>query len=461
MHAPPEPLTEGAIPLLAHANPGDVVAYRGAQAITAAEFLGDAARLAARLPAGRHALNVCADRYRFAVGLAACLTSGRVSLLPSTYTPEVIRQLKEFAPDAFCLTDDPACEIALPRVPWDGDDDAPDVAGAWPSAAIPCAQLAAIVFTSGSTGVPLPYRKTWGRLARCVQNGAPRLGLVAASRYTLVGTVPAQHMYGFESTVLLALQSGNAFSAGRPFYPADICACLEAAPRPRALISTPVHLRTLLAADTRLPQLDLIVSATAPLPLELAREVERRFGAELIEIYGSTETGQIATRRTARSNVWRLWPGVELSATPELTFAQGGHVEQRTALCDVIEITGPDEFLLHGRTADLVNIAGKRSSFAYLNHRLTSIPGVLDGAFFLRDEDGAGAGATQVARLAAIVVAPDWTPAALTERLREAIDAVFLPRPLLLVDRLPRNATGKLPQHALRAFVAAHSAGRS
>jgi acyl-coenzyme A synthetase/AMP-(fatty) acid ligase len=268
-------------------------------------------------------------------------------------------------------------------------------------------------------------------------------------------------MYGFESTVLLALQSGNAFSAERPFYPADICACLEAAPRPRALISTPVHLRTLLAADTRLPEVDLIVSATAPLPLELAHEVEQRFGAELIEIYGSTETGQIATRRTARSNVWRLWPGVELSTTPELTFAEGGHVEQRTALCDVIEITGPDEFLLHGRTADLVNIAGKRSSFAYLNQRLNSIPGVLDGAFFLRDEDEAGAGATRVARLAAVVVAPDWTPAALTERLRETIDAVFLPRPLLLVDRLPRNATGKLPQQALRAFVAAHAAGRS
>ena len=461
MHALPEPPTEGSIPLLAHANPGDVVAYRGERAITALEFLADAARLAARLPAGRHALNVCADRYRFAVGLAACLTSGRISLLPSTYTPEVIRQLGEFAPDAFCLTDDPACEIALPRVHWEGDDDGPDVAISWPAAPIHVAQLAAIVFTSGSTGVPLPYRKTWGRLARCVQNGAPRLGLASASGYTLIGTVPAQHMYGFESTVLLALQSGNAFSAERPFYPADICACLEAAPRPRALISTPVHLRTLLAADTRLPQVDLIVSATAPLPFELAREVEQRFGSELIEIYGSTETGQIATRRTARSNVWRLWPGVELSATPELTFAQGGHVEQRTALCDVIEITGPDEFLLHGRTADLVNIAGKRSSFAYLNHRLNSIPGVLDGAFFLRDEDEAGAGATRVARLAAIVVAPDWTPAALTERLRETIDAVFLPRPLLLVDRLPRNATGKLPQQALRAFVAAHAAGRS
>ncbi len=459
MHALPEPPPEGTVPLLAHPHPGGVVAYRGARAITARQFIADATRLAARLPAGRHALNVCADRYLFAVGLAACLMTGRISLLPSTYTPDVIRQLGEFAPDAFCLTDDPACDIALPRVHWAPADDAEDRETAWPAPAIPASQIAAIVFTSGSTGVPLPYRKTWGRLARCVQNGAPRLGLVERRRYTLIGTVPAQHMYGFESTVLLALQSGNAFSAERPFYPADICACLEAARRPRALISTPIHLRTLLAADTRLPPVDLIVSATAPLPLDLAREVEERFGTELVEIYGSTETGQIATRRTALGSAWRLWPGVELSGTTELTFAQGGHVEQRTPLCDVIEITGPEEFLLHGRTADLVNIAGKRSSFAYLNHHLTSIPGVLDGAFFLREEEGPGA--TRVARLAAVAVAPNWTPAALTDRLREIIDAVFLPRPLVLVDRLPRNATGKLPQQALQALFAAHSTGRT
>ena len=34
---------------------------------------------------------------------------------------------------------------------------------------------------------------------------------------TLVGTVPAQHMYGFESTVFLALQNGGAFWAGRSY----------------------------------------------------------------------------------------------------------------------------------------------------------------------------------------------------------------------------------------------------
>ena len=161
---------------------------------------------------------------------------------------------------------------------------------------IPPEQLAAIVFTSGSTGTPLPYKKTWGRLVRCVRDGAARLGLLDGRSHTLIGTVPAQHMYGFESTVLLALLSGNSFTAERPFYPADICAAIAAAPRPRALISTPVHLRTLLAAGIELPPLDLLVSATAPLDTGTrARGGRPKFDTRLLEIYGSTETGQIAT----------------------------------------------------------------------------------------------------------------------------------------------------------------------
>ncbi len=444
-------MRETACPLFTYPSPEAVVAHRAGRAITAGKFLADALHLAEALPAGRHVLNVCADRYRFTVALAACLVSGRICLLPSTHTPEMIRQLAAFAPDAFCLTDEPGCTIDLPHFHFPESPARPAVD--WRVPAIGADQVAAIVFTSGSTGTPLPYVKTWGKLARCVRDGAPRLGLDDGRAHALVGTVPAQHMYGFESTVLLALLSGNAFAAERPFYPADIVAAINAVPRPRTLVTTPIHLRTLLASGIGLPSLDSIVSATAPLAIELALTVEKTFGVPLLEIYGSTETGQIATRRTATSPSWRLWPDVRLIACGSQVFAHGGHVEQRTPMCDVLELVGEDEFLLHGRTADLVNIAGKRSSFGYLNAQLNAIPGVIDGAFFLRESEG---GVTGVERLAAVVVAPTLTVAQLILQLRARIDAVFLPRPLLLVEQLPRNATGKLPLQTLRLLAERH-----
>lgn len=439
------------LPLITHTRADSVIAWRDGRPITAARFLSDVARLACMLPAGAHMLNACGDRYRFTVGLAAALTSKKICLLPSTHTPEMIRQLAHFAPDAFCLTDSEDCSIALPqlRFPASAEHAEPDV----PAFAVPgidCEQLAAYVFTSGSTGTPLPHKKTWGALVRNVQAEAELSGLNDGRQHAVIGTVPPQHMYGFESTVLMVMQSANALVAGDAFYPADICHAIASVPRPRVLVSTPVHMRAVAGMDLDLPVVDLIVSATAPLSLQLAEELEARFRAPLLEIYGSTETGQIAMRSSTRTQEWTLFRGVRFTRQGEVMWAAGGHVEQPTPMHDVIESIADDRFLLHGRMADMINIAGKRNSLAYLNLQLTAIAGVIDGAFFMPD-----AGAPEdVTRLTAFVVAPGLTPAELMAALRERIDSVFLPRPLVFVDALPRNATGKLPHEALKKLAA-------
>jgi acyl-coenzyme A synthetase/AMP-(fatty) acid ligase len=443
------------LPLIGHSSELAVVAYRRGKPVTAGRFLSEVRAVAAMMPEGRHVLNVCADRYHFAVGLCAALVSGRISLLPSTQTPEVIRRLQEFAADVFCLTDDAGCDIALPRFVYPAEQRA--AMAHWQVPQIAAAQTAAYVFTSGSTGTPIAHAKTWGRLMHCVAGEAQRLGLQKSSLPVIVGTVPPQHMYGFETTVLLALQSGAAFCAERPFYPADVGAALAAAPRPRWLVTTPIHLRALLNSGAALPAADLLVCATAHLAQGLAREAEKAFHAPLLEIYGSTETGQIATRRPAEEVRWRLWPGVHLEVSGEQACASGGHLESRTPINDIVELQDDGCFLLHGRSSDLVNIAGKRSSFGYLNHQLNSIPGVVDGAFFLREDDDAAA---SVNRLGAVAVAPGLDAAAILRALRERIDAVFLPRPLLLTAQLPRNDTGKLPQASLRELARELLAGR-
>lgn len=437
--------------LVTHNGTADVFAYRGGDAITVGRFLADVQRLAALYPPGGHVLNLCVDRYHFAVGLGAALVARKISLLPPNHTPEMVRQLQLLAPDVFCLCDR-ATSVALPQLtyprPEPGASDVPPAPDSIPR--IEADQVAAYVFTSGSTGVPVPHRKTWGALVRNVSAGAARLGLSGGARHSIMGTVPPQHMFGFESTVLLALQGGAALCAEHPFYPADICAALAAVPRPRLLVTTPVHLRALLSAGLPVPALDLVVSATAPMTRALAQAAEAALAAPLLEIYGSTETGQIATRRTAATEPWTLFPQVRLVAQGERTWASGGHVETPVAMGDVLECVDDQHFLLGGRKADLVNIAGKRSSLAYLNHQLNAIAGVQDGVFFMPDEDDAAAG---VARLRAFVVAPGLSKAALQAALRERIDPAFMPRPLLFVERLPRNSTGKLPREALLALA--------
>jgi acyl-coenzyme A synthetase/AMP-(fatty) acid ligase len=255
------------------------------------------------------------------------------------------------------------------------------------------------------------------------------------------------------------MQSPNALCAERPFYPADIAAALGRLPRPRALISTPVHLRALFDAGIDVPALDLVLCATAPLPQTLAEQVEARCKAPLIEIYGSTETGMIARRRTALEHRWQLFPRVRLRRAQGGWCAQGGHLPLAMPLADELEPLDDEHFLLHGRSADLVNVAGKRSSLAYLSQQLLSIPGVQDGAFFLQET--ARSSMTGVTRLAALVVAPGLTCEAILSILRERVDAVFLPRPLWLVARLPRNTTGKLAQGALQRLAAQLSSQRT
>ncbi len=435
------------LPLVSHTSLDQIIAWRSTHAVTLGQFLADVDQLISLLPAGSHMFNMCSDRYHFSVGLAAAIVSNKISLLPSTYTPEVVRQIKDFAPDVFCLTDSDHCPVDLPQLQY------PVMAiTETESLSIPLInsqQCIAIVFTSGTTGSPQLHRKTWATLVSSVQAEAAQIGLEHNSASTLIGTVPPQHMYGLESTVLMAWLTANALNSAQPFYPADICQTLDNTPSARVLVSSPVHLRTLLDSELTLPTIDQVICATAPLSLQLANDIESRFNAPLIEIYGSTETGLIATRRSTQTDQWQLLPDIRLIVENDNVYACGGHVETLTIMNDVIELVTEQHFLLHGRIADMVNIAGKRHSLASLNHILNSIPGVIDGVFYMPDDTD---DARKTTRLAACVVAPELDAAHLLAVLRDHIAPVFLPRPLLFVDALPRNETGKLSRAALQAL---------
>lgn len=441
------------LPLVAHGDATDIVAFYRHSPVSLAQFLNDVALVAARLPAGRRLLNAATDRYHFTVGFAAAALAGCVTVLPSSHAPETIKRLQDEGP-VWCLID-AEVSVALPKIPFPRLlplDSASD-----PSVLriprLPADQPVATVFTSGTTGVPVGHHKTWGSLVEGAREEGLRLGLVRGC--ALVGTVPPQHMYGLESTVMLGLHGGGVISGERPFYPRDIVAALSEVPRPRLLVTSPVHLRALLTSGLDLPATDALLCATAPLPRALAEEAEQRFKAPLYEIYGATEAGQIASRRPARDPLWELFPGLALDQREDRFWVSGGHVRTPVPLNDLITRHDACRFVLEGRGTDVVNVAGKRSSLAFLEQQLLAIPGVVDGVFYMPDEDVAG----PVARLMAFVVAPGLTPADLDLALRHRIDPAFLPRPLYFVEALPRLSTGKLPLATLKAWISGLSQG--
>jgi acyl-coenzyme A synthetase/AMP-(fatty) acid ligase len=426
---------------------GDAVLFRtGRGDITHAAFARDVLRCAALLPAFGHVVNGCASRYWFAVGFAAALVRGQVSLLTGDHAPRNLAALAGQVGGAYFLSDDVAGVGPLPRVVI-GAGDATRGPASLPR--IPACQEAAIVFTSGSTGEPAGTRKNFAELAARSRAAAERFGFADGAPATIIGTVPPHHMYGFETTVLLPFHANVSSWCDPVFYPADLQAAL-AATTGAVLVTTPLHLRAMLAIGRPARPPACVISATAPLDPDLAAEAERLWGAPTLEIFGATEVGSIASRRTTDGADWLVYPGVALRGE-DGPMVTAPYAEPRR-LSDVVELLdGGERFRLVGRCGDMVKLGGRRASLAGLTRVLTALPGVEDGVFLAPDD----LDARPTARLMALFVSSGPGVEAVLAALRQRIDPVFLPRPLVQVPGMPRNALGKLRRDALLALVAA------
>jgi acyl-coenzyme A synthetase/AMP-(fatty) acid ligase len=422
------------------------IAFDANGPIALTRFLAQVRGLAGQLPAGTHAINLCEDRYRFLVAFCAVAVRGQTTLLPSSRAPATIADALHRHADGYCLGDGMPADVP-PRY-WSLPERLPERDG--DPLLLDDTALVAIGFTSGSTGAPTPNPKTWGSLRTSTAQNLAALGDLwpAHALAHIVATVPPQHMYGMELSVLLPLLASAAVHTGRPFFPEDIAAALRDAPAQRLLVTTPVHLRALVNADVDLPPLAGIVSATAPLSAEIAAAAEARFDCEVRELFGSTETCVIARRRTARDSAWSPLPGVQLQPQPDGSLVHAAHLPAPVALADLVALTDDGRFHLCGRQADLLEIAGKRASLGDLTRQLLAVPGVRDGVMVQLDAPDSGG----VRRIAALAVA-DVDADTILQALRHGIDPVFLPRPLRCVPALPRNETGKLPRAAVLAML--------
>lgn len=439
----PVNLAEGVLlPLLKDYNPHQAFVIRPQGVVTQEQFLRDLGTLAVQLPTANFAFNVCEDRYYFLLAFCAALVNQTINLLPPTRQRNILNDIASEYSDCYCLTDS-MIESDLPVVNVRLLLEQHQYLQPAVLPRLPALQLAAIAFTSGSTGTPRANKKYWGTLVGTARLLAARL-TDHLLRPTLVATVPSQHMYGLEMTVMMALQGSCSIHSGKPFFPADIKRILEQSPTPLVLVSSPVHLRAMVNAGLNMPPLAGVVSATAPLDSMLAVTLEKCFASDLWEIYGCTEAGSMATRRSTLTSVWTLLEGFKLDEIDTTFSANAPHLAEQAPIQDQLQLHNDTEFFLLGRHVDMLNVAGKRASLADLTLKLLRIGGVNDGVVFVLDSS------EHSGRPVALVVS-DLSERVILQQLAQHIDAAFLPRPLRKISELPRNETGKLTRAALLA----------
>ncbi len=315
--------------------------------------------------------------------------------------------------------------------------------------------------TSGSTGASRHAHKTAGQLLGEARALVRTFELEGAGGPVLA-TVPAHHIYGLLFGVLVPLAAGRPMIDAAPLH-AETVAAVARQHRAEVLVSTPAHLRGLeLLEPGALPSVTRLFSSGAALPHATAAMLARHLGLATTEILGSTETGGIAWRVSAGEGPaerWRPLPGVEVTADADgrMLLARSAFLPPLASLphlCDDrIELAEDGTFAHLGRVDDVVKVGGKRLSLGDLRRRMLELAGVEDvGVLAEPAADGRGV----IVRAA--VVAPTREVSDLRAALLDHFDPTVLPRRIVRVERLPREATGKLPRAALAELLSSSPA---
>ena len=432
--------------------------------ITGQQFLSDVALVAQRLPDNaQHVINLCDNRYVFLVSICAVIVRKQCNLLPPN--KNVVTQLELHAryQDSY-IVHDGSVELApdinsidLSEFDWSNAEtqQAPEN----PQVALD--HIALISFTSGSTGESKANIKTWRTLQQSSAINAQHMLPDQERTFYHLATVPGQHMWGLETSVIMALFANVCLVDARPLFPHDILQTLVNMPSPKILIATPLHLRALSqsvndsAQDT--PELACVLTATAPVDSALATRVEAQFSTTVREVYGCSEVGSMAWRAPSKSNTWNGFKGLGFEQTAEhRVTVSSDYLPAPVVLDDSVNLMKNRQFTLEGRNSDQIKIAGKRGSLYDVNRVLNTFDGLVDGVVIFPEQS------RLVPRLVAIVVLSDiQLKQALQTHFREHLDAAFVPRPIFVVDKLPRQENGKLNKAGLNEFYQQLSAKKS
>ncbi len=397
------------------------------------------------------------DAYPFAVLLFALFHAGKQVWIAGNNRPGTAQQLQQH--DCRLIGDWDAGQ------PFDYHLTSTE-ASALPLSPLNMEETRLVIFTSGSTGQPKPIEKRLIQFQLEItvleKQWGQRLG-----GSEVLATVSHQHIYGLLFRVLWPLSAGRCFHSPIYINPETLINAIQTGAA--YWVASPAHLKRL---DQNSPWdgiagLTAIFSSGGALHEAARQQINVYSGQQVIEIYGSSETGGIGWRQY--DTAWQLFDGMRLSYTdgtwrlhspylqiPPTPFLQrggGGDFQ----LDDQISLQDDGRFILHGRLDRIVKIEEKRLSLSELERRLTDTPLVADAFTVTIAKSRDVVGAAVVLTEAGFEYLKTAGRNALIRHMRTLLyqwfDAVVLPRKWLLLDSMPLTAQGKIDQQLLNALL--------
>jgi acyl-coenzyme A synthetase/AMP-(fatty) acid ligase len=306
------------------------------------------------------------------------------------------------------------------------------------------------IFTGGSTGAPKLWSKTGENLFGEGLSLARHFAVT--EKDCIVATVPPFHIYGLLFSVILPLVSGASVVMATPSFPGEIGDVIDKE-NGTLLAAIPPHYRALRGKKVAAPSLRLAFSSAGMLDAEDNEAFTRLNKVDIVEVYGSTETGGIATRNRHRGEAaFTAFPSVSWTVkddrlcvrspflSPELPVADDGYFTTG----DRVEPNGENRFLLKGRVDGVTKVGGKRVDLEEVRAIIKKVPAVSDCVVLALPDPGG-----REHRIAALVQGTAVDMALLRQSLADSLEFYALPRVLKTVDRIPLHDNGKYDRNAI------------
>jgi len=392
------------------------------------------------------------DKTIIMAALIASLAGGPRLVLPYAFSRQALAEVCDSQSPAFFLADSPAgidypagpqmivpgmfpADIAVPHTVCDPDE--PFL----------------ILFTGGSTDTPKVWAKTPRNMFAEARYQAAALGISRDDIF--LSTVPPNHIYGLLFSVLVPFVSSARILNGIYAFPREIFRAVEDY-RATIMVSVPVHYRVLNTDALKRYELRMALSSAGVLAKEDALSFRERTRLDVVEVYGSTETGGIATRRRFPDGeawhpmdpvAWKIREGkLCVSSTflsPNLPRGDDGFF----MTADCVDPDGDHRFILRGRVDDIVKIGGKRVDMSAVQAKLKQIPGVRDAVVV-----AIPAGRGRQNELAALV-ATDLDAPQVKRHLAKVSEAYAVPRRVVVVNKIPMTLVGKYERAEIEGML--------